>query len=331
MRSVLSYERLLWRLRSDAGLYLVGAGASAGVAPFARSFWTASTLDFLRNLSSFSAEIPTHSELTNQIIKNSNDITISEIFPDREIRPGTESFPYHEILLRIPNYYARLLLKHLLAKANFAAIQSDNYRVFHLFHPSLIANYNHDGLASRICGHWHRVLDMHGSIERELGSPRVEGLIRQVRGHHLPDSSDGILMGVQESWRHHRRLRLKLLEMVRFKPAFIAIIGYSFARNPKGHDDHVSLAFFENRFRDFTGPVYVIDREPDYLCEMLSKRLKLREINAVRALWNVLAHAFLESMRLSCGRRSINYVYENLLDVYGESVAFPVVHEKPWW
>jgi hypothetical protein len=171
---------------------------------------------------------------------------------------------------------------------------------------------------------------MHGSVGREfVGSPDIKAFIEQVREYHLPEASDGILMGVPESPWRDRGLVLKLLEIGRFRPAFIAIIGYSFARNAEGHDDHVSLEYFEHRFRDFQGPVYVIDPEPDYLREMLSERLKLRGIIGVRARWNVLAHAFMKSLRAPCGygRRSINYDYESLLDIHGGGIAFPLADE----
>ncbi len=323
-----SYECLLTRLRTESGLYVLGAGVLAGITPLGRSFWTAAPLDFLRNLAGFSAEIPNHSALTRQILENSRGITISDIFPGREIRPGSWDYPYWEILQRIPGCYARILLKHLLAKANFTALQNDSYGVFNFFRPSVIANYNHDGLGTRFCGQRHRVLNMHGSVGREFGSPQIEASIEQAREYHLPEVSDGILMGIPKSWRD-RGLALKLLEIGRFSPAFIAIIGYSFARSAKGHDDHVSLAYFDHIFQGFQGQVYVIDPEPDYLREMLSERLKLRGIIGVRARWNVLAHALTESLRApcGCGRRSINYVYESLLDIHGGGIAFPLVDE----
>jgi hypothetical protein len=324
--SVPSYEFLLSHFRTDSGLYLLGAGTSAGVAPLGRAFWTAPPLDFLRNLTGFSPNKPAHSALACEIIKNSSSISLSEIFPDREIRPGSVDFPYEEILKRIPNYYVRLFLKNRLAKANFLNRQSDSYRVFLLFSKSLIANYNHDGLAARFCGSHHRVLDMHGTIGREYGSPQVEAFIEKVREHHLPDLPDGILMGVPESW-NDRSLAIRLLEIGRFSPEFIAIIGYCFARNGDVHDDLVSLAYFQCKFRGFSRCVYVIDPEPNYLRNMLSERLKSKNVFAIRARWNVLAHAFTRSLRTSCKGKSLNFLHEYLLDTYGSNVAFPVARE----
>jgi hypothetical protein len=321
-----SYEVLLRQFRTDSGLYLLGAGTSAGTAPLGRAFWTAPSLDFLRNIGGFSAEKPIHSPLTSGIIKNSSGIFLSEIFPNRALRPGNDDLLYREILRRMPNYYARLLLKHLLAKANFYDQQTHSYRILRFFAASLIANYNHDGLAAKFCGRCHRVLDMHGTIERGYGSPQVGTFLDEVREYHLPDLSDGILMGVPELWSD-QRLSVKLLEIGRFVPTFIAIIGYSFARNGEAHDDHVSLAYLQHRFRGFQGSVYVIDPEPDYLRDMLSECLKSKNIFAVRARWNVLAHAMTKSLHNPCERKSLNYLHEHLLDTYGGGVAFPLARE----
>ena len=180
-----SLEFLFRQYRSYSGLYVLGAGTSAGTAPLGRAFWTASSLDFLRNLGGFSASIPVHSELTQRIIDGSSDLSLSEIFPGREFRFQDQRSLYQEILERLPNYFARTHLKHLLAKANFYGRQSESYRIFRCFRPSLIANYNHDGLAARLAAAGHRVVEMHGSVERGYGSPQVAQFLEQAREYHL--------------------------------------------------------------------------------------------------------------------------------------------------
>jgi hypothetical protein len=322
--AAVSFEWLLRQWRSETGLYLLGAGASSGIAPLGRAFWTTAPLDFLRSLTSFSAEIPNHSLLTLRMIENSSGITISDIYPGREIRAGSWEYPIREILQRIPNFYDRIWLKHLLSKPNFAALQNDNYGVFNFFRPSLIANYNHEGLATRLCGQRrHRILEMHGSVGREFGSPDLESFINQVREYHLPEVLDGIVMGVPESCAD-QALALNLLTIGRFNPRFIAIIGYSFAKTANGYDDDVSVAYFEQRYREFQGNIYVIDPQPEHLREMLSERLMSKNIVEVRARWNVLAHAFAITVRRPSARRSINYAYQHLLDAYGSNTAFPL-------
>jgi hypothetical protein len=46
---------------------------------------------------------------------------------------------------------------------------------------------------------------------------------------------------------------------------FIAVIGYSFAKVGDAYDDGVSLDWFKRRFRNFGGPIYVINPWPDEL------------------------------------------------------------------
>jgi hypothetical protein len=323
-----NYEALLRRFRSESGLYLLGAGTSAGIAPLGTAFWTTPVRDFLHNFGGFSVEEPGHSLLNQVIIKNSLGISMSEIFPGRDSHSGDDILLYEAILRRMPNFYVRSILKHRLAKSNFYNQRSDSYEVFRLFNPSLIANYNHDGLATKFCSPRHRVLDMHGTVDRGYGSPEFGALIDDAREYHLSDLSDGILMGVPEIWSD-QRLSLRLLEIGRFRPEFITIIGYSFAWNEAGgaHDDHISLEYFQKHFRGFQGDVYVIDPKPDYLRDMLSERLKSKAVVAVPARWNVLAHAIMQSLRNPNRRKSLNYVSEYLLDTYGGGLAFPLAHE----
>lgn len=301
----------------------MGAGTSAGTAPLGGAFWSAAPLDYLRNLRGFSPDKPFHSLFIRRMIAGSENISAAEIYPGREIRPGTDDSAYQEILQRMPDLYASRLLKHLLSTPNFRGIQSDNYRVFRFFRPSLIANYNHDGLAAKFCGQRHRVLDMHGTIEREYGSPRMAELVNELREYHLPDKPDGVLMGIPESFLDSK-LALRLLEVGRFCPDFIAIIGYTFARYGDGHDDRVSLAYFLERFKKFSGNIYVIDPEPEYIAELLADYLKSRSVLPIRARWNVLAHAFVKALSDPSTRRTLNYLHEQILDRHGSSVSFPL-------
>ena len=59
-----SLESILRHFLSRRGLYILGAGASAELAPLGVSFWTASPIDYLRNVSSFPVAVPQRSELT---------------------------------------------------------------------------------------------------------------------------------------------------------------------------------------------------------------------------------------------------------------------------
>ncbi len=313
---------MLRNFQCRRGLYILGAGASAGSAPIGKDFFRAPARSYLRDFCGFSPIIPVHSELTQRMIDASHDISISEILPGREIRPSTEVAPYAEIVQRLNNYSARLDLKHLLAKARFSGQPSDSYRVFQFFYPSLIANYNHDGLAAEFCGRFHHVLDMHGSIESEYGSPHIAALVAQVREFDLPDEPDGLLMGAPEP-HFNQRLDQLLLKVTRFSPAFIAIIGYSFAQNREGYDDRVSLDCFLDARREFHGNIYVIQPEPDALRETIADGIKSKNVFGIQAYWNVLAHAFMKASYGQSDKKSLDCIYGQLRDTYGSDVVFP--------
>ncbi|MDP2046058.1 MAG: hypothetical protein Q8L00_07595 [Deltaproteobacteria bacterium] len=326
-----SYEFILGQFRALRGLYILGAGVSTGSAPLGKAFWTTAPLDYLRNLGSFSADIPVHAELTQKMIDNSRSLSMSEIFPDRPIRFGIEdSLIQRAILQRMPNCYARLYLKHCLSKFRFSGRQSDSYHIFRTFRRSLILNYNHDGLAADFLGQFHHVLDMHGTIDRRYGSPQMYELIDAVREYDLPDKHDGITMGVPESY-FDKELAHKLLKAARevsiFPPNFLAIIGYSFAQNERGYDDRVSLDCFLHTHRNFHGNIYVIGPRSDALDDLkdlIADGLKSKKVFRIRAFWNLLSHAFMKAQRVQSGRKSLDYVYNQILDTFGSEAVFPL-------
>jgi hypothetical protein len=328
-----SYEFILGQFRTRRGLYILGAGVSTGAAPLGDAFWTAAPHDYLRNLGSFSADIPVHSELTQKMIDNSRRL----ILVDCSIR-FDDPFLQFEILQRIPDYYARLCLKHRLSEFCFSGRQNDSYRIFQTFPRSLILNYNHDGLAANFLSQFHHVLDMHGAIDRRYGSPRMYELIDDVRDYDLTDKpdDDDILMGVPEcyfdkglSQRLYRQLLKEAAREVSiFPPNFLVIIGYSFAQNEKDYDDHISLNFFLHTHRNFHGNIYVIgpksDAKLDALTYLIADCLKSKNVFRIHAFWNVLSHAFMEAQRVQRGRKSLNYVYNEILDTFGSKQVFPL-------
>ena len=323
-----SYEFILGQFRTRRGLYILGAGVSAGAALLGEAFWTAAPRDYLRNLSSFSADIPVHSELTQRMI----DISRRPILADRDIRIGNEDpFLRLAILQRMPDYYARLYLKHCLSKFRSSGRQIDSYRIFQTFQRSLIMDYNHDGLATDCLGQFHHVLDMHRTIDPRYGSPRMYEIIDDVRDYDLPDKPDGIIMGVPESY-FDPYLAHQLLKVARevsiSPPNFLAIIGYSFAQNEQGYDDQVSLDCFLHTHRNFHGDIYVIgpnsDGKLDTLKDLIADGLKSKNVLRIRAYWNVLSHAYMIANRIQGGRRSLNYVYNQILDTFGSEAVFPL-------
>jgi hypothetical protein len=144
-----------------------------------------------------------------------------------------------------------------------------------------------------------------------------------VREFDLPVSPDGILLCVPESPLDIQLVR-RLLPIRMFSPHFIAIIGYSFGRNGETYDDSVSLDCFQHAFRGFQGNIYVVNPDPDDLRDMLAETFRPKSVFGIRAYWNLLAHAFMETLSDPNGLRPLNYVYEQMLDMFGSDVAFPL-------
>lgn len=157
-----SYEYLLSHFQTCRGLYILGAGTSAGVAPFGDTFMAGPAHGYALNSPSFPVVIPNRAPLTVRIIETASN---------RIIGPETD-FLWSEKVQRLPDYYARLFMKHELAKPRFRRRPIDNYRVFRFFYPSLILNYNHDGLAGDMCSGIHGVVDAHGTIQGGMARHR---------------------------------------------------------------------------------------------------------------------------------------------------------------
>jgi hypothetical protein len=318
-------EHRLEQLRDDLlmrrGLFVLGAGASAGLVPFGLGFMTAPAIDFVRNGGSFPVERPLHDTRTKKVLKAVRLLGLSDFFPDREIRSGNEDYPFRELAERVSNSHVYYQMAHALASPSYTKRQSDNYRVFRHFRPSLIFNYNLDGLASAQCGTQHRVIDMHGTLNPAYGSPAVRPLLEMAREFDLPLTSENNILCVPEEGSDWALAR-KLLTAERFDPDFVAVIGYSFGRDGEKFDDALSLDLIEQRFRGFHGRFYVVDPAPERFEVRFSDVLKSRNVIGVRAYWNLFSHALLSAVGGADGGRSLNFTSESLLDRFGDRIAF---------
>jgi hypothetical protein len=318
--SVLSFESILQNFRYRRGLYLLGAGSSAGLAPIGHGLYRIAALDWWRNGGGFSPDIPVHSPLVQKIIESQIDCPQEEIW-GRPIRIGTEPFPAREMLQQLPNGAARLHVMHELLKKRHENEATDSYGVFRAFHPSIILNYNHDGFAVAQCGDKHWVIDIHGSIEPWYGSPDVKELIGRVREFDVSIPTGDLIMCERET-RDNVTLLRRLAAAAAVMPDFVAIIGYSFARVPDGHDDCVSFDWFRHKFRGFNGPIFVIDPHPEELASEIADAIKSPHVFDVTALWNHLSHAFVMHME-GCGdAKSIYADHEKLRWRYGDQHTF---------
>ena len=324
-----SNEFLLRHFRACRGLYILGAGASAGASesagevPFGQDFLIGPALEYVRG-GSFPVSLPVPSDLSRRIKTVAGGIPLSRVFPDRILRPGAaEEFPYQELLQRMPDGFARLYMKRDLSKVRFAQRPRDNYTVFQYFYPSMLMNYNLDGLATEYCSRVHHVVTPHGTIPREFGSPDAAKLLARVREYDVRLGPDGLVLCVPES-SDDSHLQNCLHRMATSAPSFIAIVGYTFGRNGNGHDDWISLDRFKRVFRRFTGNIYIVEPRPEHLREMIADGIESNRVFGVPAYWNILAHLFIEAVHDRIGRRSLNYVCGQILDRHGDRVVFPL-------
>ncbi len=316
-----SYEFILRHFQARRGLYLLGAGASAGLVPIGGKLFRIAALDWLRSFSGFSPGIPDHSPLGQRIIEPALGISMFEL-TGREIRPGTEPYPIEAVLRRLPDNAARLRILIEMAKFRFSGLATDNYRVFGRFHPSLILNYNLDGLVADQCGGQHRVINAHAIVDPWYGSSSAENMMPAIRQFNFSLPADDLILCVPE---HHKDEGLKKrLQMAgRLSPDFIAIIGYRFAKVGDQYDDYVSLEWFKNRFHNFPGNTYVIDPYPEEMQYEIANGIKSRRVFGVRAYWNILSHAFLMLLKGSCKGEDLYARHEEILSAHGEDITFP--------
>jgi len=325
--SMPSFESLLRQFQNQRGLFIIGAGASAGTVKLGPEFLQAPGIDYVISGGSYPIDIPTHAALSEKIIRSAANVPLSQLFPGRVLRPGSDDFPFRELLNRMPDGFARLHLKHELARTRFDGETLDSYRVFRHFHPSTILNYNLDGLMTDHCSDIHEVFDPHGTIELGYGSPSGAALVASVRDYDFEVAHDSYVMSVPEL-RTDDRLARQLTLATRTSPDFIAIIGYSFAGADPYYDDFVSLEFFKSRFHRFPGNVYIMSPSPAELSDVIAHGIDSSRVYPVPARWNVLAHAMVELLASGRVGRSLNYLCEQLLDKHGDKIAFPLTRDR---
>ena len=88
MKQRVRLEAILRDLRRVSGLYLLGAGMSAGLAPFASAFMTAPAIDYLRNSSSFPAQRTAKNLRTRRVRAFAASLSVADIHPERGYRPS---------------------------------------------------------------------------------------------------------------------------------------------------------------------------------------------------------------------------------------------------
>lgn len=309
---------LLWRLRRQPALYMLGAGASAPIVPFSPALMQRAAWDYV-HLGAFPVVRAPRTQLTDRVKAEAKGVNF---YPNREVRPGTPEVPTGEILLRLSHGGASASLMYYLSQSRFEERRVTNYTVLRAFYPSLIMNYNLDGLSADICGAHHRVVNVHGTIESWYGGPSGAKIMRLAQEYGIEIAHDGLVLCGPESFTSVP-LRKKLEVMLRSNPAFVMFIGYSFGKNDTSYDDHVTLERFIARFRGVPIDVYVLDPHPSDLTEMLRERLGSNRVHALPVYWNLLAEAFTQVLLGQLCSESLDHFHGRLLDDHGPGIVFP--------
>jgi hypothetical protein len=302
---------LLWRLRRQSALYVLGSGASAPIVPMAPALMWHTAKSYV-DLGSMPIELAPKTVMTKRIQVQA----VGQSFNDRPIFPGTPEPPYKEILDRLPHGGAVAAYMHQLGVQRYARRRIPNYLVLRAFRPSLLLNYNLDGLATDTCGDHHVAVPMHGSVGAEYGSAAGADLARVLQEYSLEMPHDG-LHPIGPELVTDERLQRKLRFLQRCSPAFVMIVGYSFGRFEGGYDDCLSLATFIGRFRDMLLDVYVCDPRPFDLAGMLGEELRSKRVHAFPVYWNVLAWCFAQVLTRKLDAAHLDFIHELTLDDCG--------------
>ena len=319
----------MWHFRHNRGLFLLGAGASAGIVPFGLKFIAAPSIDFVDSWTSLSVSRTEQELLTCR--------SIAAAIPSLMARRGERGFDVEikmEVLAHMPNGVPALHIAHVLGKARLKQIEEDlrylNYSIFQFFPRTVLLNYNLDGIAGDICGARHRVVPVHGTVKTHMGAPSIADLMSAVRDGFEVEFDDLLLCVPEPRFGEpgHAELVARLNPMWDFEPDFLAICGYSFASlDPSSglhHDDHESLRLFVGRFQSYDGTIYVLNPDRS-IAEMIEDRLKSRSVIWIPEKWNVLSTAMMDRI-LGVGRNEpLRDACARLDDLTGGGVAFPAV------
>ncbi|GAB9109835.1 hypothetical protein [Bradyrhizobium diazoefficiens] len=285
-------------------------------------------LEFLANWTSLSTSRTKHDLLTRRAIEAA--------MPSLLARRGDPRFDIgmaKAVLAHMPNGLSTWHLVHELGKARLKQLRGDlryrNYGIFEFFPPTVLLNYNLDGIAGDICGSRHLVVPVHGTVKAHLGQTDVADLLVRMRDFGSEVGFDDLLLCVPEPTfgePGHQELVRRLSPTWSFEPDFIAICGYSFASlDPSSglrHDDHESLRLFVERFRNYAGPIYVLNPDRSIM-EMIEHRLKSRNVIWIGEKWNLLSAAMIDRIVGGSRAEPLKDACSRLNDDTGGTVALP--------
>lgn len=259
------------RITSTRSLYLIGAGASYPEIGLSNSLPNA-VRNLVRENGIFEASVQPTSPLKSVILN-----------PSSIIQPQDWYIAQEEFDMLTRPELVEVLVAQLLTRKE--PIFPAQYRVFDLFYPSVLFNYNNDNLADKV--HWkHEVHYPHGKINPLIAhSPFIQEAIHWLTiplsvdtyfPYQRPIPEDSLIT----STKPYRRL-INIFSSIRR----VCIIGYSFGRM----NDAESFEMLIDLLRWKPKPILIVNPDPRDLIELLETTLKRKSVYGLSCKWNVLA------------------------------------------
>lgn len=264
-----------FRVTSTHSLYLLGAGASypeiglgnALSNTVRRRFWVNGIVP---------ASVQSKSPLKSAILR-----------PNSAIQQQNCLITQEELDAHTPPEIVEVLVAQCLTRKE--QIFPTQYRVFDLFHPSVVYNFNNDNLADKVNSK-HEIQYPHGKIDPAVAhSPHMQEATSWLT---IPKSV-AKYFNYQRPIPEHPSIT-SMSPFRRLKDIFsivqcVCFIGYSFGAWGGGMDDVESFELLTDLLRWKPKPVLIVNPAPQYLVELLETAIKRKTVYGLCCKWNILA------------------------------------------
>lgn len=291
-------------------LYIVGSGVSARLVPIAARMKGA-VLPMYLSIGIWPATPAALSPILRRILggPSSGD-------------PISEALLYN--MTRGPQ---ELLVQKALSPTCSLSDIPPEYGVFRVVgRPSLLFNFNLDGLARRYCSQHVKVLEAHGELDWPYLTDDVfPDLLYEVTSadYPLPRLTPKVLLEPEPGSITNSHPYAKVTSLFQRFQA-VVIIGYSFSRWRSSRDDAESFEWLVELLRTYRRPVYILSTSPEELAAEISDRVRSFAVMPVGIRWYPFARALVESLRprerlrdllLGSRLRTLLQCYEARLDM----------------
>jgi hypothetical protein len=276
-------DRLIAYFRRRHGLYVIGAGASLPHAPLGGEL----DLGVIRQYADIGSYSVTLALVHPRLVRILRAYKLLPLANEPEYLPG--------LIGHLTSEQAFLSQLMQIAKIRASGRLFDGVRIFRAFRSGTVVTYNVDGLLVDLPHNSHCVIDAHDSVPAFLASPMAELWLEPGIAEVIAPEFSYINIDERERWNDFR-LITKLGALKANSPDFVAVIGYTFARQQDGSfTDWVSLHSFCERFALTRGRIFIIDPAPEQLAVTLHDALPGATIVPVSARWDFLAKACIDA------------------------------------